>query len=62
MQPFPTTINAVNLARSFALHTLIKQLDQVNDIHEVYGQSELEISLLEELINEIISSITPLEE
>ena len=59
MEPLPTTLDAINLARSFALHTLIKQLDQANSIDDY---SPLEISLLEEMINEIISSITPLEE
>jgi hypothetical protein len=59
MEPLPTTIDAVNLARSFALHTLMKQRD---DLSSVDGHSELEIALLEELINEILSSITPIEE
>jgi len=59
MEPLPTTIDAINLARSFALHTLMKQLDEMNSIEDY---SPLEISLLEEMINEIISSITPLEE
>jgi len=59
METLPTTIDAINLARSFALHNLIKQLDEMNSID---GYSPLEISLLEELFNEIIDSITPIEE
>ena len=59
MEPLPTTLDAINLARSFALHTLIKQLDELESVDD---HSELAVALLEELINEIISSITPLEE
>jgi hypothetical protein len=59
MEPLPTTLDAINLARSFALHTLIKQRDELESVDD---HSELAVALLEELINEIISSITPLEE
>ena len=59
MQTLPTTIDSINLARSFALHNIIKQLDEMNSID---GYSELEIALLEQLFNEIIYSITPIEE
>ena len=59
METLPTTIDSINLARSFALHNIIKQLEEMNSID---GYSPLEISLLEELLNEIIDSITPLEE
>ena len=59
MQTLPTTIDSINLARSFALHNIIKQLDEMNSID---GYSELEIALLEQLFNEIIDSITPIEE
>ena len=59
METLPTTIDSINLARSFALHNIIKQLDEMKSID---GYSPLEISLLEELLNEIIDSITPLEE
>tara|TARA_Y100001937_G_scaffold128254_1_gene203585 strand:+ start:6938 stop:7168 length:231 start_codon:yes stop_codon:yes gene_type:complete len=59
METLPTTIDSINLARSFTLHNIIKQLDEMKSID---GYSPLEISLLEELLNEIIDSITPLEE
>lgn len=59
MQPLETTINAVELAKSFALHQLITQVETARQIKDY---SPLEISLLEELINEILSTITPLEE
>jgi len=55
MEPLPTTLDAINLARSFALATLLKQREDENN-------DELVNAMLEELINEIISSITPLEE
>ena len=59
METLPTTIDTINLARSFALHNIIKQLDEMNSID---GYSQLEIALLEQLFNEIIDSITPIEE
>ena len=59
MEALPTTNDSINLARSFALHNIIKQLDEMNSID---GYSQLEIALLEQLFNEIIDSITPLEE
>ena len=59
METLPTTIDSISLARSFALHNIIKQLDEMKSID---GYSPLEISLLEELLNEIIDSIAPLEE
>jgi len=55
MLEFPTSVNSVTLARSFALATLLKQReDEDND--------ELINVMLDELINEIIDSITPIEE
>ena len=55
MLEFPTTIDTVTLARSFALATLLKQREDENN-------DELINTMLDELINEIIASITPLEE
>lgn len=55
MLEFPTTVDSVTLARSFALATLLKQREDENN-------DELINTMLDELINEIIASITPLEE
>lgn len=59
MLELPTTIDAVELAKSFYLHDLLTNLESAKEIENF---SPLEISFLEELINEIVSSITPLEE
>jgi len=59
MLELPTTIDAVELAKSFYLHDLLMNLESAKEIENF---SPLEISFLEELINEIVSSITPLEE
>ena len=55
MQPLPTTIDAVTLARSFALNHLLNERDKEDN-------DELVNAMLEELINEILSTITPIED
>jgi hypothetical protein len=59
MLELPTTIDAVELAKSFYLHDLLTNLEKMKQIEDY---SPLEISLLEEIIEEILSSTTPLEE
>jgi len=59
MLELPTTIDAVELVKSFYLHDLLTNLEKMKQIEDY---SPLEISLLEEIIEEILSSTTPLEE
>ena len=55
MQPFPTTIDITGLAKSLALN-------QLQQHREIDDNDELTNAMLDELINEILSTLTPIEE
>ena len=55
MQPFPTTIDVTGLAKSLALNQLQIQ-------REMHDNDELTNAMLDELINEILSTLTPIED
>ena len=55
MQPFPTTIDIAGLVKSLALSQLQLQ-------REMDDNDELTNAMLDELIDEVISTLTPIEE
>jgi len=59
MLEFPTTINLEQLAQSLIIQQLLESIELQNEIENF---SEFEKALTEELLWEIINSLTPLEE
>tara|TARA_Y100000034_G_scaffold14127_1_gene14800 strand:- start:570 stop:737 length:168 start_codon:yes stop_codon:yes gene_type:complete len=55
MLDFPTTINIPELVKSFALDALLEQRDNTDN-------DELVKAMLDGLIDEVISTLTPIEE
>tara|TARA_B100001094_G_C17867221_1_gene640320 strand:- start:151 stop:330 length:180 start_codon:yes stop_codon:yes gene_type:complete len=59
MLEFPTTINLEQLAQSLIIQQLLESIELQNEIENF---SEFEKALTEELLWQIINSLTPLEE
>ena len=59
MLEFPTTINLEQLAQSLIIQQLLESIELQNEIENF---SEFENALTEELLWQIINSLTPLEE
>ena len=59
MLEFPTTINLEQLAQSVIIQQLLESIELQNEIENF---SEFEKALTEELLWQIINSLTPLEE
>ena len=59
MLEFPTTINLEQLAQSLIIQQLLESIELQNEIENF---SEFEKALTEELLWQILNSLTPLEE
>ena len=59
MLEFPTTINLEQLAQSLIIQQLLESIELQNEIENF---SEFEKALTEEILWQIINSLTPLEE